>query len=432
MSLEPIVEFFDRETDVDLTEDGWDVGVVRADEESDVLELRVWNNRGGQVVDLNDNIDEVDEEEGSITLDETQTATVQATYDYQETEAVENEILDLLEDGAEAEGTSDAVGDLGTVTITGGRHENYNMTVDFTDGADEEDEEVDYDAEDDVLTVELHEETEYDAAAIETLIHETEEEDLTDELPDEVSLDGFNVESEEEADVEGSNWADISITLEGGEEPEYDESYQLFGFAEDDIVPDSESLYQDGELIPSGEIVEINEDEGYVVLDLEDEAEEGDISANYDYFTGETATSEEEELIDSGDNQTFLCDNAYIIEDSIDIWKGGRASYMQDVTLFVLDSNDAQLEPIVTEGWVVGKCVSLDQENFERLDDEAELEIGSEDFLEDGLNQIGGEENDGEEEDTENFADIDLKVDVPYNATHGEKDFSIAVRYYYT
>src|SRR5690625_275947 len=47
MALEPVVSFFNRETNVDLTVEGWDVGTVKADTECDVLQLRVWNNRGG-------------------------------------------------------------------------------------------------------------------------------------------------------------------------------------------------------------------------------------------------------------------------------------------------------------------------------------------------------------------------------------------------
>jgi hypothetical protein len=48
MSLEPIVEFWDRKNNVNLTGQQWNVGTVKAGERSDTLELRIWNNKGGQ------------------------------------------------------------------------------------------------------------------------------------------------------------------------------------------------------------------------------------------------------------------------------------------------------------------------------------------------------------------------------------------------
>lgn len=115
------------------------------------------------------------------------------------------------------------------------------------------------------------------------------------------------------------------------------------------------------------------------------------------------------------------------------VWnnKGGAelASTMQDCELFILDSSDAKIEPIVTEGWLQGKCISLGDTTFKSLDDTEILNIGSSELSD---YQIGGATNDGGEAgNSENYSDIDLRFDVPFGATHGDKNFSIAVKYFF-
>lgn len=45
MPLAPIVSFWDKEANLQLS--SWEVGVIRSTGESGVLELRIWNNKGG-------------------------------------------------------------------------------------------------------------------------------------------------------------------------------------------------------------------------------------------------------------------------------------------------------------------------------------------------------------------------------------------------
>jgi hypothetical protein len=105
------------------------------------------------------------------------------------------------------------------------------------------------------------------------------------------------------------------------------------------------------------------------------------------------------------------------------------ASYMQDCTLFILDENQANTMPVVTGGWLEGKCTSLLQPSFIKLNGTVTLPIGAA-GLDD--NQISGEINDGLEGATTNFADVELKFEVPYQAPHGNHKFHIAVRYFYS
>lgn len=116
------------------------------------------------------------------------------------------------------------------------------------------------------------------------------------------------------------------------------------------------------------------------------------------------------------------------------VWnnKGGTelASTMQECELYILDENEVKLQPIVTEGWLKGKCVSLGDTDFKTINDTEVLNIGSansntQDF------EIFGDPNDGTEENTANYADVDLKFSVPFGATHGDKHFFIAVKYFF-
>lgn len=117
------------------------------------------------------------------------------------------------------------------------------------------------------------------------------------------------------------------------------------------------------------------------------------------------------------------------------VWnnKGGEelASTMQECELFILDANEVRLQPIVTEGWLKGRCTSLGGANFTTIDDTVVLNIGSSESNNQDF-EIFGDINDGTEEDVRNFADVDLKFEVPFGATHGEKGFYIAVKYFFT
>ncbi|MET3505637.1 hypothetical protein [Halalkalibacter oceani] len=117
------------------------------------------------------------------------------------------------------------------------------------------------------------------------------------------------------------------------------------------------------------------------------------------------------------------------------VWnnKGGEelASTMQDCELYILDENEVKLQPIVTEGWLKGLCASLGDTEFITIDDQTVLNIGSSES--DTSNyDIFGDINDGEDTNIRNFADVDLKFAVPFGATHGQKGFSVAVKYFYT
>lgn len=116
------------------------------------------------------------------------------------------------------------------------------------------------------------------------------------------------------------------------------------------------------------------------------------------------------------------------------VWnnKGGvdLASTMQDCELFILDANQVKLQPIVTEGWLKGKCVSLGDTTFKTVDDITVLNIGSSDSTASAF-EIFGDINSGLDTDTRNYSDVELQFEVPFGATHGEKQFSIAVKYFF-
>lgn len=140
-----------------------------------------------------------------------------------------------------------------------------------------------------------------------------------------------------------------------------------------------------------------------------------DVDYNIDYIAG-TVTP-----LSTGDMSD---DTDYQISAEVE-----PASYMQDCSLFILDSNGNKLEEVVVDGWVKGKCDSLGDSSLQALDDNFELPIGSEN-LED--NQISGLANDGTDTANDNYSDVTLQVQVPYGASHGPKPFKVAVRYFYT
>lgn len=47
MSMPPVVNFYNIKNDEDLQVNGWNLGEMEADGDSEVLEVRVWNNRSG-------------------------------------------------------------------------------------------------------------------------------------------------------------------------------------------------------------------------------------------------------------------------------------------------------------------------------------------------------------------------------------------------
>lgn len=114
--------------------------------------------------------------------------------------------------------------------------------------------------------------------------------------------------------------------------------------------------------------------------------------------------------------------------------KGGTedASTMRDVEMFVLDGNDAKLEPIVKQGWLHFKCLSANETSFTRLYDTNTVKLTAKDQAE---GEILGTANSGEDSDTANYAEFELYAQIiedVLTATHGEKPFSLAVRYYFT
>lgn len=118
--------------------------------------------------------------------------------------------------------------------------------------------------------------------------------------------------------------------------------------------------------------------------------------------------------------------------------KGGTelCSTMRDSEMFVLDSNKGKTNPLVTEGWLHAKCTTKAVPGaFLRLRDSNSLKISAS-TLEDGL--IEGGINDGNplgEQGKKNCADIETYIEIIDNvltASHGDKPFYVALRYYFT
>lgn len=126
-------------------------------------------------------------------------------------------------------------------------------------------------------------------------------------------------------------------------------------------------------------------------------------------------------------------ESAHIV---LHLWnnKGGAedASTMRDVDLFILDGNDAKNEPIVKEGWLHTKCISGGALTFTRLRDINTVKISAAGMPE---GEISGTINNGENTATTNFAKIEIFAKIVENvleATHGDKPFSLAFRYFFT
>lgn len=105
------------------------------------------------------------------------------------------------------------------------------------------------------------------------------------------------------------------------------------------------------------------------------------------------------------------------------------ASFMQDCAIFALDQSEAQAETIITDGWIKAKCPILN-DTYEALEPAIEIPVGAEGLSPDP--KISGNANDGLEADDSNYADVNVRIDVPFNATHGNKPFYIALKYFYT
>lgn len=110
-------------------------------------------------------------------------------------------------------------------------------------------------------------------------------------------------------------------------------------------------------------------------------------------------------------------------------------STMRDSEIFVLDSNKGKTNPLVTEGWLHTKCTTAGNSTFTRLNDKNSLKIKAS-GLEDGM--IEGGINDGNpegEQGKKNYADLETYIQIIDNvltASHGDKPFYIALRYYFT
>lgn len=122
---------------------------------------------------------------------------------------------------------------------------------------------------------------------------------------------------------------------------------------------------------------------------------------------------------------------------TLQLWnnKGGDqiASTMRDTELFILDKNEAKTEPIVTDGWLHVKCNSGGDVAFSRLNDVNTKKLTAAGLTE---GEIEGIINDGvDANSTTNFAEFEVYaqiIDNVLSATHGEKPFYLAVRYYFT
>lgn len=110
-------------------------------------------------------------------------------------------------------------------------------------------------------------------------------------------------------------------------------------------------------------------------------------------------------------------------------------STMRDTELFVLDSNKGKTNQLVKEGWLHAKCTSKGLATFTRLRDNNSLVVTAA-GLDDGL--IEGGINDGNPESVQgkkNNATLDTYVQIIDNvltASHGDKPFYLALRYYFT
>lgn len=121
---------------------------------------------------------------------------------------------------------------------------------------------------------------------------------------------------------------------------------------------------------------------------------------------------------------------------TLHLWnnKGGVtvASTMRDVELFALDSNEAKVEDIVKNGWLHVKCTSAAAPAVERLYDLNVVKITA---LGQTEGEILGAVNDGTDTNTGNFAAMELYAQLIEDfltATHGEKPFHLAFRYFFT
>lgn len=137
-------------------------------------------------------------------------------------------------------------------------------------------------------------------------------------------------------------------------------------------------------------------------------------------------------IIDFGEVKAGTKSKVY----TLDLWnnRGGveLASTMKDVELFVLDSADGVTEPIVKDGWLKAKCLSDTLPVETEMTDLNTLPITA---LGQTAGEILGSINTGIATDTGNFAKIELFAHIIKNvvtATHGEKPFSLAFRYFFT
>ena len=312
----------------------------------------------------------------------------------------------------------------------GNKTANSNIDIVITESASSTgDENTSFDSSVDPseLTINLASSGSYGASDLEELIKDTDNTDA----PKGVDFSTWTVEQSDDGSgtVGGTALVAYSpFSLSGGEHAIVG---QKFKFANTPLVPNTVDLFIQAELVPSGDIVEINHTAGYVDLSRDTEIT-NDVVADYEYFSGNISSVTGEVLTDSGDALTFTFTNTYIIESSLDLREGGDASHMKDVRLYVAAPS---YNYIVTDGWVVAKEVSLTgtgYSSFTRVFDGDEVPLGSSVHDSEGLRQIDGTVNDGSDTATANYGDIDLRVDPVDNAPHGSKEFNIVVEYFYT
>lgn len=151
----------------------------------------------------------------------------------------------------------------------------------------------------------------------------------------------------------------------------------------------------------------------------------------FDVDTGDEYDNDET-IIDLGDVKAGEMSDVLTLR----VWNNKEgtevASTMRDVELFVLDSNEGKEEPIVEAGWLHAKCTSGNDESFTRLTDSNALTLTAKDQ---GEGEILGSINDGLDTDTDNFAEFELYCQIVEDfltVLSGEKEFSLAIKYYYT
>jgi len=221
MSLEPIVEFYDIDTDKQFTDaegDEWQVGTVKAGESSDELNLRIWNNRGGNSTNIDSDIatDGLNLEEGKVTFASTHTGDVIADYEHEVEQVVNSEVLDEEQLTATATSGTVSLTNWGDTTIEGGDDDIYNIEIIFTDTASAGSESTAFDdsTSPSTLTVDLASGNNYTASAIQTLITDSS----TANTPYGFDWSTFTINVTNDVEETATNLVSTTFTLSGGKD----------------------------------------------------------------------------------------------------------------------------------------------------------------------------------------------------------------------